>query len=397
MASIRSCASAILLALPTALGASAKLLVSHYNGNLYSLSLTTSGTTGQLAVKQSLKAGGTMPSWLTLDSDTGNLWVTDESTGGSPVLTQLSVGSDGTMKITGTSRSNGGEVHSAIYGGADGKGFIAAAEYDPSSISTWKLPITGNAQAVQKMTFTMNGRGPNASRQDKPHPHSVLPDPTGKFLLSPDLGADLIRIFSIDATSGKLTACTAAQAGPGDGPRHGAFWQPKPGSTDGTMLYVVNELGNSVTVWKVTYPSGGGCLSLTKTQAVSTYPAGKTPPNGCKAAEVHTWGNFVYAVNRNDKSFGSTSDSAASYSISPDTGAITFMEATNADTYYPRTFQINKAGDMVAFGGQTSSTVAIVARNTTTGRLGPMITSLLVGTAGVPGNEDGLSAVIWDE
>jgi hypothetical protein len=51
----------------------------------------------------------------------------------------------------------------------------------------------------------------------------------------------------------------------------------------------------------------------------------------------------------------------------------------------------------VAFGGQTSSTVAIVARNTTTGRLGPEIASLLVGTPGSAGNEDGLSAVIWDE
>lgn len=112
--------------LPAALGAN--LLVSHYSGNLYSLSLTASGGTGTLAIKQTLRAGGSMPSWLTLDSATGTLYVTDESTYGSPVLTTVSVASDGTLKTLATARANGGEVHSALYGGSDGKGFIAAAE-----------------------------------------------------------------------------------------------------------------------------------------------------------------------------------------------------------------------------------------------------------------------------
>lgn len=69
-----------------------------------------------------------MPSWLTLDSATGTLYVTDESTNGSPVLTTVTVAADGTLKTVSTARSNGGDVHSVLYGGTDGKGFIAAAE-----------------------------------------------------------------------------------------------------------------------------------------------------------------------------------------------------------------------------------------------------------------------------
>lgn len=264
---------------------------------------------------------------------------------------------------------------------------------DPSSISTWKLPL-GSGAALQKMTFTMSGRGPNASRQDKPHPHSVITDPTGKYLLAPDLGADLIRIYSIDASSGKLTQCPSGQAGAGDGPRHGAFWS-KPGATEATTLYTVNELGNSVTAWKVSY--SGSCLTLDKSQTLSTYPEGKRAPNLSKAAEVHVAGNFVYAVNRNDKTFGAQQDSAATYSVDTSSGAIKWVEATNAYTWYPRTFQINKAGDLVAFGGQTSSTVAIVERNVTTGLLGTQLAVLAVGNPGRDGQEDGLSAVIWDE
>ncbi|KAH8879548.1 putative isomerase YbhE [Thozetella sp. PMI_491] len=388
MASLRLSVSAFLCALPGAFGAN--LFVSHYNGNIYSLSYTGPSS---LKVTHTLKAGGQMPSWLTYDSAARILYITDESgaTGGS-TLTAVSAAADGSLKVSATGRSNGGELHSTLYGGSDGKGFLAAAEYDPSSISTWKLPI-GSGQSLQKLTFTMSGRGTVPSRQDKPHPHSVFTEPTGKYLLSADLGADLIRIFSIDASSGKLTQCTNVQTAAGDGPRHGAFWS-KSGDSQATSLYTVNELGNSVTSWKVSY--GSGCLSLQKLQTLPTYPEGKKAPSGSKAAEVHVSGDFVYAVNRNDKTFGAQQDSAVSYSIAAD-GSIKFMEATNAYTWYPRTFQINKAGDMVAFGGQTSSTVAIVERNVTTGRLGAQLATVAVGTPGRDGQEDGLSAVIWDE
>lgn len=126
MSSLLAKLTAALCALPVVLGAN--LLVSHYNGNIYSLSLTTNGASGTLAIKQTLKAGGSMPSWLTLDSANGIVYVTDESTYGSPVLTSISVSADGALKVLAAPKSNGGELHSTLYGGSDGKGFIAAAE-----------------------------------------------------------------------------------------------------------------------------------------------------------------------------------------------------------------------------------------------------------------------------
>lgn len=241
----------------------------------------------------------------------------------------------------------------------------------------------------------MSGPGPVPSRQDKPHPHSVFSDPTGKFIIAPDLGADLLRVFLVDATTGGLTACPAAATGPGDGPRHGVFWLSPSGTT---KLFIVNELGNSVSVWDVTNPTSiGGCLSLTKIQALSAYPQGQTAPIGSKSAEIHVAGNFLYVSNRNDQTFGSQQDSAAMFAIDPVTGNITFVELTNTFTYFPRTFAINKAGDMVAFGGQTSSTVAVVRRDTNTGKLGQLIAQLQVGTLGTVNQENGLSAVVWNE
>ncbi|KAL1856892.1 hypothetical protein VTK73DRAFT_8215 [Phialemonium thermophilum] len=409
--------ASFLALLPVALAAN--LLVSHYSGNLYSLSLgTEGGGNGTLSIQQTLRAGGVMPSWLTLDAASGSLYVTDESNFGGSSLTQLSVSADGTLQTGAVARASGGELHSCLYGGSDGKGFLAAAEYDPSSISTWKLPLSSSTQSLQRMTFTMDGRGPVPSRQDKPHPHSTFTDPTGQFLLSADLGADLIRVFRIDADTGHLASCGNFSTGPGDGPRHGAWWIP--GGTNnssssskqgvpGTTLYIVNELANSVTVWQVTYslPSGGAssssssssssCLTLSKTQSIPTHAQGVTPGPGSKAAEVQVAGDFLYAANRNDKLFGPTSDSVATYAIDPRSGSLSFVESTDTHTYFPRTFQINRAGDLVAFGGQTSSTVAIVARDASTGRLGGLVATLAVGRPGTVNNEDGLSAVIWLE
>lgn len=241
----------------------------------------------------------------------------------------------------------------------------------------------------------MTQRGPNP-RQDVPHPHEVGVDPTGQFMLVPDLGADLIRIFRIDQSSGRLTNCGNAQAGPGDGPRHAKWWK----SANGTVqrLYSLNELGNSVSSWNVQYPSSsGGCLTLNRTQTISTYAPGKTGGSTTKAAEIQIAGNFLYATNRADQTFGSGQDSIAVYDINPTTGDIAWKEAANSYSYYPRTFQINKAGNLVAVGGQTSSNVAIIARDPLTGKLGNLVATLQVGSRGRAGEEDGLSAVVWVE
>ncbi len=116
---------AALLGLLPSPGSAANLLVSHYNGNLYSLSLSG----GKLTVGSSVKACGGMPSWLTLDAEGKTVYCTDESGAGSgSTLTALSVSDTGALKVSATTRTPGGELHSCLYGGSDGKGFLAVAE-----------------------------------------------------------------------------------------------------------------------------------------------------------------------------------------------------------------------------------------------------------------------------
>lgn len=236
----------------------------------------------------------------------------------------------------------------------------------------------------------MEAPGPDPDRQNAPHPHAVFPSPDGQYLLTPDLGADRVRIFRIDSPSGELTNCADLVAAPGDGPRHGEFGT----FGDLEVLYVVNELSQSVSVWA---PEGSSddCLSLVHLQTLSTYAPGTEPPAGVKAAEVHVIDNFVYVSNRNDQSFGPERDSLAVYEVDPETGLLTFLELADAHGYFPRTFSINAKGDKIAIGGQTTSNVAILARNTTNGLIEGLIASVEVATDGTVNSEDGLSAVVW--
>ncbi|TGJ79953.1 hypothetical protein E0Z10_g8799 [Xylaria hypoxylon] len=381
------------LIVPALLGLSthvlgANLLAAHYTGKLYPLTFNDN----TLKVGAAISGAGTLPAWLGLDTSGGakTVYSVDESWYGSGLLASFTVGADGSLKQASKITTSGASVHGTPYAGAK---FFATVEYDPSTLTTYALPFQEGRKPLQQLKFTMSSPGPN-SRQNAPHPHATHVDPTGKFLLVPDLGADLIRIFSIDATSGKLTACSQGEAQKGDGPRHGAFWGPSANSTDGLMLYTVNELGNSVTSWTTSYT--GGCLALKRQQTLTTSSGGALA-KGSKAAEVHVQDNFLYAANRADQTFGKQQDSIATYSIDASTGKIAFVETSNAHAWFPRTFQINKAGTLVAVGGQTSSNVAIIKRDPATGKLGDLIASAAVATPGREQEEDGLSSVIWLE
>ena len=266
---------------------------------------------------------------------------------------------------------------------------------DLSTLSTYKLPLTSSSKVLQKQKFTLSSPGPVSKRQDKAHPHSVLTDPTGKFVVVPDLGADLIRIFQINTSTGMLTACPSVKTVPGDGPRHGAWRIAGTGMGKSTALYTINELSKSVTAWTASYPSSG-CMSLDKIGTVSTSVPGRNSHTSSSAGEVHVAGDFLYTSNRNDQAFGTHQDSLMTYKINQD-GSLSFLEATNSHGWYARTFSINNAGDLLAVGGQASSTVSVISRDPSTGRLGDLLTSMQVGALGTDGGWDGLSSVVWAE
>lgn len=374
----------------------ANLLATHYLGTINHL--TFGGDS--LSLKSSQSSGNKLASWVTYDSATKALYIPDETfqNASEGSLTSFTVGKDKTLIPAGKGRAPLGGVATALYGGPNGRSFIVTAHYQSSQLSTFKLPLNGS-EPLQTVEFFMRGPGPNPSRQEAPHPHHAVVDPTGDWIIIPDLGADMLRIFKINQKTGLLSVCPTVASLPGTGPRHVAFWTPKSSrhmrEAKDTTLFVVDELTNTVSRWSVTYPSGEGCLTMERKQTVTPYEGNATAPTGTKLAEIRTKGNFLYTSNRNDQKFA-PNDSMTQYTIAPD-GSLTWTETTSSYGTFPRTFDINKAGDYVAIGDQTTANVAIVARDPRTGKLGKLVADLRVGPVGTFDQADGVSAVVWAE
>ena len=241
----------------------------------------------------------------------------------------------------------------------------------------------------------MSSPGPNPSRQDAPHPHEALMDPTNSYIVVPDLGADLVRVFSINSTTSMIIPTTSFSAPPGSGPRHGAF------TTHGsdTYFFLVSELANTVASYKVTYCNDG----LTFAEVFeSGFYGNMTTPEGAAAAEAILSPDqlFLLTSSRNATLFdiqnfdphNSTripSDTLQSWAVDSNSGALSFNQLAPAGGSFTRKFSLNRNGTLVAVGLQDDSRVVIIEWNIENGRFGNFVAEV-----DIPGQ---ITSVIWDE
>jgi 6-phosphogluconolactonase (cycloisomerase 2 family) len=295
-------------------------------------------------------------------------------------------------------------VNGALFGD---KKFIAVAGYS-GQVSALSIDKTKFKQAQVLDFVNKTELGPG---QTLPHPHQTVLDPTKQFIVTPDLGGDLLRVFCWSADFGNdvLEEHVPFKVKSGSGPRHAAFWKANPSSnaTDDVYLFVVTELTSTLTAYKVSYPQEGG-LNFTEVNTQNTF-GGSPTPDGAKAAEVQVSpdNRFLIVSNRNDSSFsldkfdGSStnetefSDSLATYAIGIN-GTLTFKQLWPAGGLFPRQFSMNNAGNMVAVGLQTSCRVVVLARDVDSGLLGKPVSYIPLGTC-ADGNLAGPTRIVWDE
>lgn len=89
-----------------------------------------------------------------------------------------------------------------------------------------------------------------------------------------DLGADLVRVFSWDATNlAPLTELPSLQTDPGAGPRHGVFWT----SPSGAVFYIfVGEISQYVYTYSVAYTDTG--IEFTRVGEIPALGVGNEKP-----------------------------------------------------------------------------------------------------------------------
>ncbi|MFD9796419.1 lactonase family protein [Streptomyces sp. NPDC059070] len=291
-------------------------------GRAFIGSYTTAGGHGVTAVAVDAETGALTPlgatdaldnpSFLALSADGAVLYAVGESAHGTaaafdvrgpvPALLAKPVPVDGAAP-----------THLALAGG-----HLVTANYTSGSLTA--LPVRPDgALGPAAHLLQHHGSGPHPDRQRGPHAHQVLPDPSGRWLVSVDLGTDSVRVCALDPATGALRLHRETALRPGTGPRHLAF------HPDGRHAYVLNELAPTLVVCR--WDAASGTLE----------PLGETPvaheggPEPCYPSEVVVApdGRFLWVANRGP-------DTIATLALDPDGGRAALVAAVDCGGHWPR-------------------------------------------------------------
>jgi len=251
------------------------------------------------------------------------------------------------------------------YVAVDRKGrCVLVANYGSGGIAS--LPILKDGSLGAPVSVIQHtGSSVNPQRQSGPHAHFITTDPGNRFALACDLGLDKILVYRLDAKRATLTAndLPFASVAPGAGPRHLAF------PPSGKVVYVINELGSSLTAFD--YDSKRGVLR--EFQTLLTLPEKFDSQNSCAHILVHPSGQFVYGSNRGH-------DSIAVFAVDQKTGRLTPVENQPTQGKTPRNFAIDPSGSWLLAENQGSDSVVVFRIDPESGRLTPTGQTVIVGS-----------------
>ncbi|MFE9673977.1 lactonase family protein [Streptomyces sp. NPDC006259] len=222
------------------------------------------------------------PSYLALSPGGGTLYAVSETAEGA--VAAYSVAGDvpeqvGPLVPVGA----GGPTHLSVF-----DGHVLTANYGSGSVTAVPVRPDGTLAPAASGTLRHSGSGPYGPRQQGPHAHQVQPDPSGRWVVSVDLGTDSVRVC--DLRDGSPVLHREFSLRPGSGPRHLAF---HPG---GGHAYVVNELTPTVTVCR--WDARDGALKpLAEVPVLPGAPAGDAYPSGIVVAPD---GRFVWTATRGE-------------------------------------------------------------------------------------------------
>lgn len=223
-------------------------------------------------------------------------------------------------------------------------GYLLLANYSSSSVSVVKLDKGGIPVGVSD-TILYAADGRNVS-----HPHKILADPSGKHIYVTDLGLNRIMIYDLDTARGKLIPfrVPSVSVEKGSGPRHFIF------NKDGSLMYVINELGSTVMVFATSENEG-----LKLLQTISTMKEGFTGKNYCAEIELDKSGKFLYGSNRGENSI-------VVFSVN-DNGTLTLTGRVPCGGDWPRNFRIDPSGKYLLAANQRSGNISIFRIDNKTG------------------------------
>ena len=233
---------------------------------------------------------------------------------------------------------------------APGGEYLYIANYFTSNISEFSLNENGSLKKLERV-ISFSGSGVH-SRQECSHPHYVNFTPDANRLMVIDLGLDEVKLFMFDPEKGLIDPGNPAifDVEPaGSGPRHIVF------AASGRMAYLVNEIGNTVSVLSF---NGKTFCTL---QTISTLPADCSCYSKASAIRLSPDGRFLFASNRGY-------DSIAVYRVL-ENGLLEIADIVNSQGVGPRDINFLPGNKYFAAANEISGNTAFFSYCEKTGKL----------------------------
>lgn len=231
-----------------------------------------------------------------------------------------------TGKLTLLNRQPIGTIPAHLAVDPTGK-YVAVANYMGGTFQLLPIAEDGSLEPVSS-TIKQSGSGPT-KRQYEPRPHSVTFDPSGRYIITTDLGTDQIQVFQIEGD--QLVEVAATKVAPGSGPRHVAFHPTQ------KLFYVLNEIGATISLFPFDASSGQVGAEV---QTISAVPEDFPEKRSTAEIMVHPSGNIVYSSNRKISEHP-VADAIVAYRIDGETGELTLIGHTTEGIQMPRAFTLD--------------------------------------------------------
>ncbi|KAJ2974045.1 hypothetical protein NUW58_g8786 [Xylaria curta] len=256
-------------------------------------------------------ASGAAFSWMRYKASTNTLYATDENAAS---INEFTLDAQSKSNIAFRSLANGSQGVVYLEFNQDQTRMFGAS-YGGGTVDTWDT--SDSLKLIKSVNITTGSIGP--SPQQKQHrAHQAILDPTGRYVIVPDLGADQFVVMDIKDDSYKVT--NNVTLSPGYGPRHGSFV----GAEGSTFFIVVCELSNMAVLYEAELNS-----RLRPTNA-STAAAG--------AIFVAANNKDVYISNRLT---GDDQDNIAHFVFDGKAKTLTHAESTRSGGILPRSISLS--------------------------------------------------------
>ncbi len=300
------------------------------------------------------------PTWLAADPKHPRLYSVTSGDAGSDNLIALSADpKTGALSVLNRTASGGGD---ATYLALDPRSHaLFSANYATGQVSAVPVAPDGRLGAMASIQSD-SGTGPGP-RQTAPHAHAAVPDPSGRYVLVPDLGADRVFVYRFDAATRQLSpAATPFETlPPGTGPRHLVF------HPNGKLAFLVSELSAEVRSYRWNARTG----QLQVLQTVSLLSPGFTGKKSGGEIAISADGRFVYASSRGENTI-------VVYAVDAKTGQLTEIQRAPSQGNSPWSFAFDPSGRWFLVADEASSLIAAFRVDTRSGQLTPSAETLSV-------------------